>query len=129
MIGALLLEVEYVPLFVQFPLTVNARLFWSIVAPAAIETLPLTVNVPLLFSVRTGLFVEPSVSELTVAVEESVGSDPPVKLASPMTTSLVDVGTPLVQFADVVQLVLVVPFQDVDCPNSTTTERRLIKHM
>ena len=27
MIGALLLEVEYVPLFVQFPLTVKARLF------------------------------------------------------------------------------------------------------
>lgn len=51
------------------------------------------------------------VKDLTVAVVESEGALE--KLMSPIITSLAEVGTPLVQLVAIVQLVLVVPVQDV----------------
>ena len=56
----------------------------------------------------------PMVSVLQAAlVPVKIGWNAPVKLASPMMASIVDVGTPAVQFEAVCQLVLVVPFHDV----------------
>ena len=53
----------------------------------------------------------PSVKDLQTAVAPIVGWLPPVKLASPIIASTVEVGTPLLQLDAVAQLVLVVPFQ------------------
>jgi len=65
----------------------------------------------LLPTVSDDTFVPPTVSDLQVAVADIVGWLTPVKLASPIIASTVDVGTPAVQFDAVPQAVLVVPFQ------------------
>ena len=68
-------------------------------------------------------------SELTVTVEDNVGLNEPVKFASPTITSLDDVGTPVVQLVELVQLVLVVPFHDVDCESREASIIKLSKNI
>lgn len=70
----------------------------------------------------------PSVSERHTAVELMLGWLVPVKLTSPMMASIPAVGTPAVQFAAVLQAVLLVPFHEVCAlaEPSTTSEATTI---
>src|SRR5262249_16786547 len=71
-------------------------------------------------TVRLQTFVPvPIVKDLQLAGVEFVGWLAPVKLASPMITSVVLVGTPFVQFDALFHNEEFVPFQDV-CPFAST---------
>ena len=99
-------------------LTVNVtqvtRLFALRVSELPMVMLPDTVNV--LPTISSTVLKVPRVIDLAVAALLIRGRNAPVKLELPMVTSVAAVGTPDVQFADVPQAVLDVPFQLVDCP-------------
>lgn len=94
---------------IQFPVRLSDTPPCEIVPLAAIVMLPDTVVLLLIVSVEA--FVPPMISDLQIAVADIVGWLAPVKLASPIMTSIVDVGTPNVQLLGLLQAVLIVPFQ------------------
>ena len=98
------------PELLQLPCT-DITLFFgcSKVPLALINTLPLTVR--FLFTVNFPVKAPPMVNDLQVAEADITGELATGKLISPMITSTVAEGTPLVQLVAVAQLVLVVPFQ------------------
>ena len=104
------------PELLQFPLRVILFfLVCEIVPFEPIVILPETVK--LLFTdprVSVDTFVPaPIVSDLHEELAVTDGWFAPVKFASPIITSTVEVGTPDVQFEAVPQEVLVIPFHEV----------------
>ena len=73
---------------------------------------PSTLNAWLTVKIE-GLFPFPSVKDLQEALPVVDGWFGPVKFASPMMASRVEIGTPAVQFAAALQSVLAVPFHEV----------------
>ena len=98
------------PELLQLPCT-DITLFFgcSKVPLALINTLPLTVR--FLFTVNFPVKAPPMVSDLQLAEIVTTGELAAGKLTSPISTSTVAVGTPLLQLDAVDQLVLVVPLQ------------------
>jgi hypothetical protein len=98
---------------VQFPVSEMVKAPLVIVPFDPISTSPDTVRPLLTVSVET-FAAFPIVIDLAVDVLEMVGWNKPVKFASPIITSFVELGTPFVQLPEVPHAVLVVPFQLVD---------------
>ena len=104
-----------VPVLLQLPCTDIVLLFGCSKVPLELtSTLPLTVR--FLLTVNFPVKAPPIVSDLQLADTPTTGELAAGKLTSPISTSTVAVGTPLLQLDAVAQLVLVVPLQLV-CAN------------
>lgn len=101
------------PELLQFPFIVRVTDFWLSVPLLLIARSPLMVSE--LFTVTVAVLLPPIVNDLQTAELLIVGWRVPVKFASPITASTVDVGTPFDQLPKVVQDVLFFPVQLVVC--------------